>query len=81
MQNVIKNGLEYTRKERPGLPEKTPPCVYVKFRASQPFQKDMERIGLALAQMILSRENAVIQAQTAKEGGGQFRIRFYKTMV
>ena len=29
--------------------------------------------------MILARENAVIQAQNAAKGGGQFRIRFYKT--
>ena len=35
----------------------------------------------ALAQMILSRENAVIQAQNAPKGGGQFRIRFYKTQI
>ena len=38
-------------------------------------------IGLALAQMILTRENAVIQAQNGPKGGGQFRIRFYKTVL
>lgn len=38
-------------------------------------------VGLALSRMILSRENAVIRAQNAKGAGGQFQIRFYKTVV
>ncbi len=57
------------------------PHLFERFYRGKNAGKDSFGIGLALAQMILSRENAVIQAQNAPEGGGQFRIRFYKTMI
>ncbi len=102
VQNVIKNGLEYTPDGKelticceenplytelqitdsgPGIPKTDLPHLFERFYRGENAEKDSFGIGLALAQMILSRENAVIQAQNAKEGGGQFRIRFYKTMV
>lgn len=102
VQNVIKNGLEYTPDGKtlticceenplytelqitdsgPGIPKRDLPHLFERFYRGENAGKDSFGIGLALAQMILSRENAVIQAQNAPEGGGQFRIRFYKTMV
>lgn len=65
----------------PGIPGEDLPHLFERFYRGKNAGKDSFGIGLALAQMILSRENAVIQAQNAPEGGGQFRIRFYKTMV
>ncbi len=102
VQNVIKNGLEYTpdggalticceenplytelliTDSGPGIPKADLPHLFERFYRGENAGKDSFGIGLALAQMILSRENAVIQAQNSAEGGGQFRIRFYKTMV
>ena len=65
----------------PGIPREDLPHLFERFYRGKNAGKDSFGIGLALAQMILSRENAVIQAQNAPEGGGQFRIRFYKTMI
>ncbi len=102
VQNVIKNGLEYTPdggrlticcEENPlytelritdsgsGIPKADLPHLFERFYRGENAGRDSFGIGLALAQMILSRENAVIRAQNAEEGGGQFQIRFYKTMV
>ncbi len=102
VQNVIKNGLEYTpdggtlticceenplytelliTDSGPGIPKADLPHLFERFYRGENAGKDSFGIGLALAQMILSRENAVIRAQNAQEGGGQFRIRFYKAMV
>ncbi len=102
VQNVIKNGLEYTPdggrlticcEENPlytelritdsgsGIPKADLPHLFERFYRGENAGRDSFGIGLALAQMILSRENAVIRAQNAVEGGGQFQIRFYKTMV
>lgn len=102
VQNVIKNGLEYTPDggtlticcdENPlytelritdsgaGIPKADLPHLFERFYRGENAGKDSFGIGLALAQMILSRENAVIRAQNIPEGGGQFQIRFYKTMI
>ncbi len=102
VQNVIKNGLEYTPDggslliccdENPlytelqitdsgaGIPQSDLPHLFERFYRGENAGNDSFGIGLALAQMILSRENAVIQAQNEPEGGGQFRIRFYKTVT
>ncbi|MCI8797148.1 MAG: HAMP domain-containing histidine kinase [Dorea sp.] len=102
VQNVIKNGLEYTPdggmlticcEENPlytelritdsgaGIPKADLPHLFERFYRGKNAGRDSFGIGLALAQMILSRENAVIRAQNAAEGGGQFQIRFYKTMI
>lgn len=102
VQNVIKNGLEYTpdggrlticceenplytelriTDSGPGIPKADLPHLFERFYRGENAGRDSFGIGLALAQMILSRENAVIRAQNAEEGGGQFQIRFYKTMV
>jgi len=102
VQNVIKNGLEYTPdggkltvycEENPlyteirvmdsgnGIPAEDLPHLFERFYRGKNAGRDSFGIGLALAQMILTRENAVIQAQNAPEGGGQFRIRFYKMVL
>lgn len=64
-----------------GIPKADLPHLFERFYRGKNAGKDSFGIGLALAQMILSRENAVIRAQNVPEGGGQFQIRFYKTMI
>ena len=62
----------------PGIPKSDLPHLFERFYRGENAGKDSFGIGLALAQMILTRQNAVIQAQNVPGGGGQFRIRFYK---
>lgn len=38
-------------------------------------------IGLALTRMIVSAQNGSVTAQNAPDGGAQFTVRFYKTIV
>lgn len=61
-----------------GIPAEDIPHLFERFYRGKNAGKDSFGIGLALSRMILSRENAVIFAGNAPEGGGQFTIRFYK---
>lgn len=102
VQNVLKNGMEYTPdggrlaiacQENPlfteitvtdsgrGIDEEDLPHLFERFYRGKNAGDHSFGVGLALSRMILSRENAVIRAQNAKGGGGQFQIRFYKTAV
>ncbi|MBQ6540437.1 MAG: HAMP domain-containing histidine kinase [Oscillospiraceae bacterium] len=38
-------------------------------------------IGLALARMIIARQNGTVTASNRREGGAEFLIRFYKTVI
>ncbi len=64
-----------------GIPEEDLPHLFERFYKGKNAGAGGFGIGLSLAQMIFTREHAVIQAQNAPEGGGQFRIRFYKTVL
>ena len=102
VQNVLKNGIEYTPdggklmivcEENPvyteikitdsgqGIPEEDIPHLFERFYRGKNAGAQSFGIGLALSRMILAKENAVIRAQNAKYGGGQFQIRFYKTVL
>lgn len=65
----------------PGIAPEDLPHLFERFYRGKNAGENSFGIGLALAQMILSRENGVIRAQNAKEGGGQFLIRFFKTVL
>lgn len=65
----------------PGIAQEDLPHLFERFYRGKNAGENSFGIGLALAQMILSRENGVIRAQNAKEGGGQFLIRFFKTVL
>lgn len=65
----------------PGIAQEDLPHLFERFYRGKSAGENSFGIGLALAQMILSRENGVIRAQNAKEGGGQFLIRFFKTVL
>lgn len=64
-----------------GIPQKDIPHLFERFYRGENAGKDSFGIGLALSRMILARENAVIQAGNSENGGGQFQIRFYKTVL
>lgn len=65
----------------PGIAQEDLPHLFERFYRGKNAGENSFGIGLALAQMILSRENGVIRVQNAKEGGGQFLIRFFKTVL
>lgn len=102
VQNVLKNGMEYTPDggillvecaENPlfteikitdsgrGIPDEDIPHLFERFYRGKNAGKDSFGIGLALSRMILAQENAIIQAGNCEAGGGQFVIRFYKTVL
>lgn len=102
VQNVLKNGIEYTPDggrllieclENPlytqiqitdsgqGIPKEDLPHLFERFYRGKNAGEQSFGIGLALSRMILSREHGVIRARNAREGGGQFQIRIYKTTV
>lgn len=62
-----------------GIPAEDLPHLFERFYRGKNAGRDSCGIGLSLAQMILSRENAVITAGNVPEGGGEFVIRFYHT--
>lgn len=64
-----------------GIPGEDLPHLFERFYRGKNAGKDSFGIGLALARMILSSQNAVIMAENAQRGGGCFIIRFYKTVL
>lgn len=64
-----------------GIPKEDLPHLFERFYRGKNAGENSFGIGLALAQMILSRENGVIWAQNGEEGGGEFVMRFYKTVL
>lgn len=64
-----------------GIPEEDIPHLFERFYRGKNAGKESFGIGLALSRMILTQENAVIQAGNCEGGGGQFTIRFYKTVL
>ncbi len=61
-----------------GIEESDLPHLFERFYRGKNSGENSFGIGLSLSRMILTRENAVITAKNAKNGGGQFQIRFYK---
>lgn len=61
-----------------GISREDMPHLFERFYRGQNAGENSFGIGLALSRMILSRENAVIQAKNEENGGGVFLIRFYK---
>lgn len=76
-ENPLYTELKITDSGR-GIPGEDLPHLFERFYRGKNAGKDSFGIGLALTQMILSQENAVIRAGNAKDGGGQFLIRFYR---
>lgn len=64
-----------------GIPQEDIPHLFERFYRGKNAGNGSFGIGLALSRMILSKENAVIRARNVPGGGGQFQIRFYKTVL
>lgn len=64
-----------------GIPKEDLPHLFERFYRGKDAKENSFGIGLALAQRILTRENGVIWAQNGENGGGQFVMRFYKTIL
>lgn len=60
-----------------GISEDDLPYLFERFYRGKQAGKNSFGIGLALTRSILNRENAVIKAENAPEGGGRFVMRFY----
>ncbi|MBO4877791.1 MAG: HAMP domain-containing histidine kinase [Ruminococcus sp.] len=64
-----------------GIPEGEQEKIFDRFYRSSQSSSVGYGIGLAFSRRMLALHNAVIQAKNAPEGGAQFDIRFYKTVV
>lgn len=65
----------------PGITEENMAHLFERFYRGRQAGKNSFGIGLALTRAILSKENAVIRAENAPEGGSRFIIRFYHGTV
>ena len=64
-----------------GIEKKDMPHLFDRFYRGNQSENLNFGIGLSLARLILSRQDAVITAENSREGGALFRIKFYKTVV
>lgn len=64
-----------------GIAKEDLPHIFERFYRGKDSDDSSYGIGLALARMIVSRQNGTIKAENAPEGGAVFTIRFYKGTV
>lgn len=64
-----------------GIPEGEQDKIFDRFYRSSQSSSVGYGIGLAFSRRVFALHNAVIQARNSPEGGAQFDIRFYKTVV
>ena len=57
------------------------PYLFERFYKGKNSNSDSIGIGLSLCRMIIVRQNGIITAQNAKDGGAQFIIKFYKGII
>lgn len=64
-----------------GIAKEDLPHVFERFYRGKDADDGSYGIGLALARMIVSKQNGTIKAENAPEGGAVFTIRFYRGTV
>lgn len=64
-----------------GIPEEDLPRLFERFYKGRNSGDQNVGIGLALARMIISRQNGTVKAQNHPEGGALFTVRFYKGVL
>lgn len=69
------------RDTGPGITKEDLPHLFERFYKGEASPEQSVGIGLALAQSIIHSQNGYIRAGNHPEGGAEFRIRFYKTVV
>lgn len=65
------------RDEGAGFAAADLPHLFERFYRGQGARPGSTGIGLAIARELLARQNAVLNAGNAPQGGGQFTVRFY----
>ena len=65
----------------PGIDKEDLPHLFERFYKGKYSGEQNVGIGLALARMIITAQNGIIQAENRKQGGAQFTIRFFKGIV
>lgn len=69
------------RDSGPGIDPEDLPHLFKRFYKGKHSGDQSVGIGLALARMIVTRQNGTLQAGNHPEGGAKFTIRFYKSIV
>lgn len=65
----------------PGISKEDLPYIFERFYKGKQNDKQSFGIGLALARMVIAKQNGVIKAENRAEGGARFTIRFYKGTI
>ncbi len=73
---------EFTVKDGgPGIPKEELTRLFERFYRGSGAAQGSAGIGLALSRSIISAQNGTIKAESGREGGARFTIRFYKSCV
>ena len=78
--NTIYTGILITDTGS-GIAKEDLPHIFERFYRSSEFSKNGYGIGLAFAKKVITSQNGSIQVHNGKNGGAQFDLRFYKTVV
>ena len=78
-QNAIYTEL-IIQDNGPGFAPEDIPHLFERFYKGKNSSQQSVGIGLALARMILVRENASVKAENAPEGGARFVLHFYRDL-
>lgn len=65
----------------PGIAKEDLPHILERFYKGKNSSDDSVGIGLALARMIVSKQDGTLKAENGQEKGASFTIRFYKTTI
>lgn len=76
-ENAICTGL-VIQDNGPGISPEDLPHLFERFYKGHSSGKNNAGIGLALARMIISRQNGTLKAENRISGGARFTIKFYK---
>ena len=64
-----------------GIPKDELIHIFERFYSCSHADKESLGIGLAFAKTVLNKQNADIQAESQKDVGTQFTIKFYKSII
>ena len=64
-----------------GFREEDLPHLFERFYKGKNAGSQSIGIGLALARMIITRQNGIIKAENGKNGGALFAVKFYKSII
>lgn len=64
-----------------GIDKEDLPHIFERFYKGKDSDDKSVGIGLALAKMIITKQNGTIKAENKPDGGAMFTIRFYKGIV